>query len=65
MLAASKEMSITDFMLQLVEEKYSWCPLGLSHVLNPDTIASIETSEKKEGIKTYSSMDELFKDFGI
>ena len=32
MLAASKEMSITDFMLQLVEEKYTWCPLGLNHI---------------------------------
>lgn len=46
MLAAAKEMSITDFMLQLFEEKYSWCPLGLSHVPNDETIASMESSEK-------------------
>ena len=47
MLAASKDMSITDFMLQLFEEKYSRCPFGLNHVPNADTIAPIEF--KREG----------------
>ena len=65
MLAASKEMSITDFMLGLVEEKYTWCPLELSHAPNAETIASIEASERGEGVKTFNSMDALFKDLGI
>lgn len=65
MLAASKEMSITDFMLELVEEKYTWCPLGLSHIPNAETIASIEASERGEGVKSFNSMDELFKDLGV
>lgn len=65
MLAALKEMSITDFMLQLVEEKYTWCPLGLSHIPNTETIASIEASEKGEGVKKFESMSDLFKDLGM
>lgn len=65
MLAASREMSITDFMLELVEEKYTWCPLGLSHIPNAETIASIKASERGEGVKRFNSMDELFKDLGI
>ena len=65
MLAAFKDMSITDFMLNLVEEKYTWCPLGLSHIPNSETIASIEKSEKGEGVKTFKSMDDLYKDLGI
>ncbi len=65
MLAASRDISITDFMLELVEEKYSWCPLGLSHLPNAETIASIEASEKGEGIKTFETMDDLYKDLGI
>ena len=65
MLAASREMSITDFMLELVEDKYTWCPLGLSHVPNAETIASIEASEKQLGVKSFSSIDALFEDLGI
>jgi hypothetical protein len=65
MLAASKEMSITDFMLELVEEKYTWCPLGLSHLPNAETIASMEASERGEGVKSFKSIDDLFKDLGI
>ncbi len=65
MLAASREMSITDFMLELVEEKYTWCPLGLRHIPNIETISSIEASERGEGVKSFNSMDELFKDLGI
>lgn len=65
MLAASKEMSITDFILGLVEEKYTWCPLGLSHMPNAETISSIEASEKGEGVKSFNSMNDLFKDLGI
>lgn len=65
MLAASKEMSITDFMLELVEEKYTWCPLGLSHIPNAETIASMEASGRGEGIKSFDSMDDLFKELGI
>jgi antitoxin component of RelBE/YafQ-DinJ toxin-antitoxin module len=65
MLAAAKEMSITDFMLELVEEKYTWCPLGLSHIPNAETIASMEASEKGKGVKSFNSMDDLFKDLGI
>ncbi len=65
MLAAANEMSITDFMLGLVEEKYTWCPLGLSHNPNAETIASIEASEKGEGVKSFNSIDDLFKDLGI
>lgn len=65
MLAAAKEMSITDFMLQLVEEKYTWCPLELSHVPNAKTIASIEASARGEGVKSFNSMDDLFNDLGI
>ncbi|PJD94168.1 MAG: hypothetical protein CK425_11880 [Parachlamydia sp.] len=64
MLAASKEMSITDFMLELVEEKYTWCPLGLSHLPNAETIASMEASERGEGVKSFKSIDDLFKDLG-
>lgn len=65
LLAAAREMSITDFMLELVEEKYTWCPIGLSHIPNAETIASIEASKKGEGIKSFNSMDDLFKDLGI
>lgn len=65
MLAAAKDMSITDFMLSLVEEKYCWCPLGLNHILNEETISSIETSERGEGIKSFESMDSLLKDLGL
>ncbi len=65
MLAASKEMSITAFMLGLVEEKYTWCPVGLGHIPNEETIASIEASERKKGIKSFNSIDEMFKDLGI
>lgn len=65
MMAAPQEMSITDFMLNLFEEKYSWCPLGLSHVPNTETIESIESSEKGKGVKKFDSMDDLFKDLGI
>lgn len=64
-LAASKEMSITDFILELVEEKYTWCPLGLSHTPNAETIASIEASEKGEGVKSFKSIEDLFEDLGI
>lgn len=52
-------------MFELVEEKYTWCPLGLSHVPNAETIASIEASEKGKGVKSFNSMDALFKDLGI
>lgn len=62
MLAASKEMSITAFVLGLVEEKYTWCPLDLSHIPNAETVASIEASEKGKGVKSFASMDDLFKD---
>ena len=65
MLAAANEMSITDFMLQLFEEKYSWCLLGLKHVPNAETIASIESSAKGKGVKSFDSMDALFNDLGI
>lgn len=65
MLAAAKEMSITDFMLQLVEEKYTWCPLGLGHILNEETIASMEASEIGEGVKRFNSIDELFEELGL
>lgn len=57
-------MTITDFILQLVEDKYSWC-LELSHISNAKTIASIEASEKGKGVKRFKSMDALFKDLGI
>ena len=65
LLAALEEKSITDFMLQLVEEKYTWCPIKLSHIPNAETIASIEASERGEGVMTFESMDALFKDLGI
>lgn len=65
MLAASREMNITAFMLELVEEKYTWCPLLLDHTPNSKTIASIEASEKGVGIKSFQSMDALFEDLGI
>lgn len=65
MLAASNEMSITEFMLKLVEDKYTWCPLGLSHIPNAETIASIEASEKGKGVKSFKSIDDLFEDLGI
>ena len=65
MLAAAKEMSITDFMLELVEEKYTWCPLGLRHIPNMETVSSIEASERGEGVKQFKSMDDLFKDLEL
>ncbi|CDZ79707.1 hypothetical protein BN1013_00203 [Candidatus Rubidus massiliensis] len=65
MLAAEKEMTITDFMLQLVEEKYSWCPIGLSHIPNEESVKSIEASERGEGLKNFNSINELYKDLGI
>lgn len=65
MLAAAKEMSITDFILQLFEEKYNRCSLGLSHVPNDETRDSIEASERGEGIERFDSIDDLFKNLGI
>ena len=65
MLAAAKEMSMTDFILQLFEEKYGWCPLGLNHFPNAETIAYIEASEKGKGVKSFDSMNALFEDLGI
>jgi hypothetical protein len=65
LLAASNDMTITDFMLRLVEDKYTWCPLGISHIPNEETIVSMEASERGEGIKKFQSMDALFKDLGI
>jgi hypothetical protein len=58
-------MTITDFILQFVQEKYTWYPLGLSHVPNAETIASIEESEKGEGVKSFNNIQDLFKDLGI
>lgn len=65
LLATAKGMTITGFILQLVEEKYTWCPLGLSHLPNAETIASMEASEKGEGVQSFNSVDDLFKDLGI
>lgn len=65
MLAASKSISITDFMLGLVEEKFTWCPVALSHVPNAETIESIEASERGEGVKKFKSIDDLFEDLAI
>lgn len=65
MIAASKDMSITDFMLSLVEEKFNKCPLGFEHFPNAETIESIEASERGEGLRSFTSMDNLFKDLGI
>ena len=65
LLATAKGMTITGFILQLVEEKYTWCPIGLCHTPNAETIASIEASEKGEGVKSFNSIDDLFKDLGI
>ena len=48
-----------------MEEEYTWCPLKLSHTLNEETIASIEASEKGEGVEGFKSIDDLFKDLGI
>ncbi|MFV0340265.1 MAG: hypothetical protein ACK5MA_06520 [Parachlamydiaceae bacterium] len=65
LIAASKEMTITDFILELVEEKYSWCPLELTHSPNAETLASIEASERGEGVKKFDSMKDLYKDLGL
>ena len=65
MLAASKSMSITDFMLELVEEKFTWHPVELSHIPNAETILSIEASERGEDVKKFKSIDDLFEDLGI
>ena len=64
MLAAAKEMSMTDFILQLLEEKYGWCPLGLNHSPNAEIIAAIESNEKGKEIKSFDSMNALFEDLG-
>lgn len=47
------------------KNKYICCPLGLRHIPNAETIASIEASERGENVKSFHSMDELFKDLGI
>ena len=65
MLAAAQEKSITDFVLEIIEEKYTWSPLGLSHVPNAETSASVEASERREGVKSFESMDALFENLGI
>lgn len=65
MLAADNEMTITDFILNLVEEKYTWCPIGYNHTPNAETIASIEASEKGKGVKSFKTMDDLLKDLGL
>lgn len=42
------------------------CPLcKSSHIPNAETIASIEKSELGIGVKSFTSMDELFKSLGI
>ncbi len=65
MLAASMDMSITDFMLALVEDRYANCPFGLNHIPNAETIASIEASERGNGLHTYDSPDDMFKSLGL
>lgn len=47
------------------KEKYTWCPLRLSHIPNTETINSIEASKKKKGVKSFNSLNDLFKDLGI
>jgi hypothetical protein len=49
-------------MLELMEEKYNWCPLGLSDIPNAEIIASMEASDRGEGVKNFKSMKDLFKD---
>jgi hypothetical protein len=65
LIAAAQDMTITDFVLKAVEEKIAWCPIGRSHIPNDETVASIEASERGEGVKSFQSLDELFKDLGI
>lgn len=62
-LAASKDMSVADFMLCLVEEKYISCPL--EHTPNTETIDSIEASERGEGLHRFDSAEEMFKSLGL
>lgn len=64
-IAESKEISVSDLVHELVEEKYHACPIEHSHIPNAETIASIEASERGEGIEKFESMDDLFKDLGI
>ncbi len=63
--SAEQTKKITMLAAAREEEKDTWCPLGLSHIPNAETIVSIEASEKGIGVKSFSSMDALFKDLGI
>ena len=65
MLAASKDMTITDFLLTLVEERYSKCPYGFNHTPNVETIEAIEESERGEGLHSFDSPEEMFKNLGL
>ncbi len=60
-LAAEKKMSVSDFFLSLIEDKFYCCPLGLSHIPNEETVAALEESERGEGIRSFDSIEDLFK----
>ena len=51
-----------------VDDYLDWCEergKELNHIPNAETIASIEASEKGEGVKNFKSIDHLFEDLGI
>jgi hypothetical protein len=60
-LAAMEDKSMGEFMLSLARERFQGCPIGHHHIPNAATVASIEASEKGEGIMSFTSADEMFK----
>ncbi len=65
MLAAMNDSSITDFMLNLVEEKFTWCPLGLSHIPNEETAKVLRESEQGINLEKHESVEDFWKSMGI
>lgn len=62
MLAAHQGVTMREIFVTLIEhglEEYRKCPY--SHVPNADTLETIENIEKGKGLRSASSVDELFE----
>ena len=63
MLAAREDKTISEYLLGLAREKMPACTA--CHTPNAETIASIEESERGEGIERYESLDDFWKSMGV
>lgn len=63
MLAAREDKTISEYLLGLAKAYMPICTK--SHLPNAQTSASIEESERGEGIERYSSLDDFWKSMGV